>query len=150
MQEGPSRIALFCAKAFNLVVIAVALTMYGVWAQKASAHDTKVLEQIEEAKRKASRGPYATDGTFVGTAQGYNGSISMRVVVQDGYIASVEVVDAGSEDAAFLGMCKDLPARVVKGQTTSIDTVSGATFTSSGILDATADALRQSMGGDAK
>lgn len=149
MQEGPSRIALFCAKTFNLVVIVAALAMYGVWAQKADAHDTKVLEQIEEAKRKVSRGPYATDGTFVGTAQGYSGSISMRVVVEDGYIARVEVADAGSEDTAFLNMCNDLPARVVREQTTSIDTVSGATFTSGGILDATAKALQQSMGGDA-
>jgi uncharacterized protein with FMN-binding domain len=147
MQQN-DRIRYFGAKTFNLVAIIVALAMFSTWATKANAHDDAVRQQIAEAERAASRGAYATDGTFVGTARGYSGPITVEVDVANGYIDEVRVTQS-SDDVAFLDMCKDLPADIVAAQSPSVDTVSGATFSSTGILNATRAALRQAMGGEA-
>ena len=149
MQDLIDRLKYFGAKAFNLVVIIVALSLFNSWAVKANAHDEMVEEQIAEAERAASRGAYTTDGTFEGSAQGYGGLVKMQVVIDNGYIDSVTILDASKEDEAWLDMCVDLPAKIVKAQTTSIDVVSGATYTSAGILNGTTEALQKSLDGDA-
>ena len=143
------RFKFFGAKAFNLAVIVVALVVFTTWAAKANAHDEMVEQQIAEAERAASRGPYVTDGTFEGAAQGYGGLVKMRVVIEGGYIDAVEIVDASLEDEAWLDMCVGLPSQIVKAQSTSIDVVSGATYTSAGILNGTTEALQKSMAGEA-
>ena len=142
------RFKFFGAKAFNLAVIVVALVVFTTWAAKANAHDEMVEQQIAEAERAASRGPYVTDGTFEGAAQGYGGLVKMRVVIDNGYIDAVEIVDASLEDEAWLDMCVGLPSQIVKAQSTSIDVVSGATYTSAGILNGTTEALQKSMAGE--
>ena len=142
------RFKFFGAKAFNLAVIVVALVVFTTWAAKANAHDEMVEQQIAEAERAASRGPYVTDGTFEGAAQGYGGLVKMRVVIEGGYIDAVEIVDASLEDEAWLDMCVGLPSQIVKAQSTSIDVVSGATYTSAGILNGTTEALQKSMAGE--
>ena len=71
----------------------------------------------------------------------------MQVTIANGYIDAVEIVDASSEDKAWLDMAVVLPKRIVKAQSTDIDIVSGATYTSVGILNGATEALRKSMAG---
>lgn len=137
----------FAAKALNLVLVVVIIASFSAWAAQAHAHDEEVAAQIAEAQRASSRGPYALDGDFEGAAQGYGGLVHMRVTIQNGYIEKVDIVDASSEDEAWLEMAIVLPERIVKAQTTSIDTISGATLTSAGILNATTEALNKSING---
>ena len=138
----------FIAKSVNLAIIVAILAFFSGWAAQAAAHDAEVAEQIAAAERAAQRGPYATDGIFSGSAQGFGGLVEVQVVVDNGYIASVEITDASHEDDAWLEEASVLPGRIVEMQTTDIDVVSGATYTSSGILNATTEALRQSMDGE--
>ncbi|HAM16835.1 MAG TPA: hypothetical protein DCP91_13485 [Eggerthellaceae bacterium] len=149
MSQRYGQLKYFLAKALNVAFIAALLVFFNAWAAKAVAHDAAVAEQIAEAERAASRGPYATDGTFEGAARGYGGDVRMQVTVENGYIDSVSILDASSEDQAWLDMAAVLPARIVKAQSTDIDVVSGATYTSVGILNGTTEALRKSMNGDA-
>lgn len=138
----------FIAKACNLAVAAAVLVLFSSWATQASAHDAEVAEQIAEAERAASRGAYATDGVFTGSAQGFGGLVEMQVTIENGYIESVEILDASKEDDAWLDMAIVLLDQIVQEQTTSIDVVSGATYTSSGILNGTTEALEKSMAGE--
>ncbi len=126
----------------------VVLICFSGWATQAAAHDAEVNEQIVAAQRATSRGSYATDGTFTGSAEGFGGTVEMSVTIEDGYITSVDIVDASSEDDAWLEMAGVLVDRIVQEQTTSIDVVSGATYTSAGILNATTEALQKSMAGE--
>ena len=137
------------AKTVNLALVVAVLVGFSVWASEAYARDEAVAEQIAEAERAASRGPYATDGVFSGSAQGYGGPVQMQAVIENGYITTVEILDASHEDQAWLDMCLGLPDQIVKAQTTDIDIVSGATYTSAGILNATTEALQKSNVGDA-
>ena len=142
-----NRYKYFLAKAMSLVAVAVVLMSFSQWAAAAYAHDQQVEEQIAEAERAANRGPFATDGDFEGSAKGYGGTVTMRVTVLDGYVDAVEIVDASHEDDAWLDMCQGIPDAVVKAQSTGVDTVSGATYTSAAMLNACTEALRKSMDG---
>ena len=84
--------------------------------------------------------PYA-DGTYTGEAQGYGGTVSVAVTIQDGTITDVAIVSAKQEDAAYFDAAKGVIDEILEAQTTEVDTVSGATFSSNGILHAVADAL---------
>lgn len=98
---------IFFAKTLNVVCIVSALVLYGSWAHKASAHDEQVRQQIAGAQRAYERGPYELDGTFDGTSEGYAGPITVRVVVQDGYVQSAEIVDSGAEDPSSWRCARD-------------------------------------------
>lgn len=141
MQDWFVRLEYFVAKTLNLVAIVAALCAYNAWATKATAHDAAVRAQIAQAEQAARRGPYVTDGTFEGTAHGYRGEVAVSVAIDDGHITRVDIVDAGQEDSAFLAVCEGLPARVVEAQSTDVDVVSGATFTSRGIATFSSKAI---------
>lgn len=134
-------------KAANLLLVVALLAQFGIWASEANAHDEAVAAQIVEAERMANRGPYATDGVFTGSAQGFGGPVEMQVSIENGYIEEVVILDASLEDAPWLEMCLDLPALIERNQSTDLDVVSGATYTSSGILNGATEALRKSVEG---
>lgn len=139
----------FLAKAINVAAVAALVVWFSLWAAEASAADAAVAAQIQEAERAANRGPYATDGAFLGSAQGYGGLVTVRVTISDGYIDQVQIVDASNEDAPYLSQTLRLLDDMVTANTSAVDTVSGATFTSAGILNGATEALQKSNAGAA-
>lgn len=139
----------FIFKAVSAVLVVALVMEYSTWAQATSDADAAVKEQMAEAQRAdtSQRGPYATDGTFTGTAQGYGGPITCTATVENGYITNVAVVDHSGETEPYYSMAAALEQTVVDEQTTAVDTVSGATLTSAGILNATTQALNISISG---
>lgn len=129
------------AKAVNVAVIGVLAVGFSLWAADANAVDAMVQKQIQEAERSATRGPYAADGVFTGTAQGYGGPVTTQVTVKDGYIDDVQVVDAPNEDGPYLEQAVKLIDDMIAKQTPNVDTVSGATFSSAGIINGAVQAL---------
>lgn len=85
--------------------------------------------------------PYK-EGIYQGTAQGYNGDISVAVVIQSHAIKAILVTDT-SDDEQFFGRALRVVTQVLKTQQTNVDTVSGATYSSKGLLDAIRSALEQ-------
>ena len=80
------------------------------------------------------------DGVYTGTGQGFNGPISVRVTVSGGNIVNVEILSY-SDDAPYFNRAKAVISKMIGKQGSSIDTVSGATYSSRGIIDAVRDAL---------
>ena len=81
------------------------------------------------------------DGVYEGTGAGLNGQIKVSVTVSGGKITEVKVLEhsetAGISDPAI----EKIPAAIVEAQSADVDIVSGATFTSKGIIDAVKNAL---------
>lgn len=97
------------------------------------------------ASEFAAQGQY-TDGVYQGSATGYKGNTTVQVTVQNGNIAGIEVLSTG-DDEQFFSRAKDtVISSILAGQSTNVDSVSGATFSSNGIIDAVENAL-QSAGG---
>ena len=82
-----------------------------------------------------------TDGIYQGTATGFGGDITVEVTITDGRIAAVDILSAEKEDSAYLTMANDIIPEILDAQSADVDTISGATFSSTGIKNATAQAL---------
>lgn len=97
-----------------------------------------------------SCGAKYNDGTYKGTAEGRNGNIVVSVTVTNGKIASVDVVEHEETPGLCEGALSEVPALIVKRQTTKVDSVSGATITSKAIMSAVDNALANAGGKSGK
>ena len=96
--------------------------------------------QPEELEAETAFLPYA-DGIYTGSAQGYGGLITVQVTMEGGRITDIQISDASHETASFFNRAKTLVETVLTRQTWEVDTVSGATYSSRGILGAIQNAL---------
>ena len=81
------------------------------------------------------------DGTFIGTASGYHGTVKVSVTIKKNKIKSIKILE-NHDDAAYFNRAKGiLLPLMVKKQSTNVDAVSGATFSSNGIIKAVRNAL---------
>lgn len=83
---------------------------------------------------------FIKNGTFSGSGEGYWSTITVNVTIQDDVITGITVVSA-DEDEPFYSNALTVIDRILAIQSTNVDTVSGATYSSGGILDAVAAAL---------
>ena len=85
------------------------------------------------------------DGTFVGTAAGYHGTVKVSVTIKKNKIKSIKILE-NHDDAAYFNRAKGiLLPLMVKKQSTNVDAVSGATFSSNGIIKAVRNALSKAV-----
>lgn len=80
------------------------------------------------------------DGTYQGSATGYRGDILLEVVVKNGKLSEIHILSA-EDDEPFFSRAKDVIASLIKNNGQNTDTISGATFSSTGIINATRVAL---------
>ncbi len=80
------------------------------------------------------------DGVYTGSGQGFNGPIRVRVTVSGGNITNIEIL-SHSDDAPYFNSAKAVIGRLIGKPGKSVDTVSGATYSSRGIIDAVRNAL---------
>lgn len=141
----------FWIKTCNLILVVALLFGYQAVVQSRAQKETiaeleyelqqkAVSDQPEEADGADS--PYA-DGTYTGEAQGYGGTVAVELTVENGKITDLTITSAEKEDTAYLDAASAVIDSILEQQSTDVDTVSGATFSSNGILHAAEDALRK-------
>ena len=81
------------------------------------------------------------DGNYTGSAQGFGDAITVQVTLKDDEITDIQVTSAPGEDSAYLSQGEGVISSIISAQSTDVDTVSGATFSSTGIINAVVDAL---------
>lgn len=86
------------------------------------------------------------DGTYTGTGTGFrNGTTKIQVAVKNGKIASIQTVSTQDTPQFYQGAYGTVADEIISAQSTSVDTVSGATFSSRGIITAVKNALNQAL-----
>lgn len=85
------------------------------------------------------------DGEYIGSAKGFDGEITVKVKVEMGKIISIDVISVGDDDEMFFESAKSVIDVMLKNQSVDVDVVSGATFSSRGIIDATSNALSNAL-----
>lgn len=105
----------------------------------------KAEKKKEQVKTLSFDGPENgyEDGTYYGSASGYGGTIQVSVTITAGKITGVNIVSAAGETPSFLAQAKAVCGRIVSNQSPNVDVVSGATYSSNGIINATIAALKQ-------
>ena len=78
---------------------------------------------------------------YIGEAEGFGGTIKVKVTMDGDKIANIEVLShgetAGISDPAF----NTIPQAIIDAQSTEVDVVANATYTSNGLMAAVNDAL---------
>ena len=97
--------------------------------------------QNQDTSAATGNFPYK-EGIYYGTAEGYSGNVSVAVVIQEKSIKAILITET-SDDEAFFQRAMGVVKNVLKTQRTEVDTVSGATYSSKGILGAIQNALKQ-------
>ena len=98
----------------------------------------KAMAEIESEKNAESN---YKDGIYNGEAKGFGGTVAVEVTVENGKINKIDVTSHEKEDAAYFDSAIYVIDEIIDEQSTDVDTVSGATFSSNGIIGAVKDAL---------
>jgi uncharacterized protein with FMN-binding domain len=83
------------------------------------------------------------DGSWSGSYKGSMGSASVSATVAAGSVVSIDLT--AFESSPIGAPAKFMPSRVVTAQSLTVDTVSGATYSSRVILRAVQDALEKAV-----
>ncbi len=84
------------------------------------------------------------DGTYTGSGKGFKGTITATVTIRNGKIAEIELENE-ADDEPFFTNASALTDTIIQAQNTEVDVVSGATYSSKGILEAVDNALAQAL-----
>lgn len=108
----------------------------------------------DESKKKSAEGQGSTttpttevpeggykDGTYQGSGTGFGGTVTVQVTVADGKITAVDILDASGETPSYFASARGVVSKILAGQTPNVDAVSGATYSSNGIIQAVQNAL---------
>ena len=98
-------------------------------------------EEIDTEEESDDSENVYKDGTYTGSAQGFGGAITVQVTLANDEITDIQVTSAPGEDSAYLSQGEGVISSIISAQSTDVDTVSGATFSSTGIINAVVDAL---------
>ena len=108
------------------------------------AQTSAVFSASESRSDSGSETGYK-DGTYIGEADGFGGTVKVEVIVKKQKIKEVNIVSADGEDGSYLTMAKDIIPKILDAQSVEVDTISGATFSSTGIENATKQALEKAV-----
>lgn len=84
-----------------------------------------------------------TDGSYTASAMGFGGPIEVCVTLSQDQILEIRVLKHDGEDSVYLEEAVKILERILQAQSTDVDTIAGATFSSTGILEAVRAALLQ-------
>ena len=103
---------------------------------------TIVVEKVEETVKPEVEANFK-DGTYTAVGTGIGGDVEVIAEVKDGEIVSITLGQHGETEGIFEGAVDGVIPEIIKGQTTEVDVVSGATITSNAIIEAVEDIMNQ-------
>ncbi|MGN0709924.1 MAG: FMN-binding protein [Anaerovoracaceae bacterium] len=147
----------FWIKVIDIILIVGAILFYNqaVYYRNNAKEANKQLkayaDQIEKmqernkassaGKKQASAAKKYKDGKYTGSARGYGGQIVVSVNVKQDVITDIQVVSASGETDTYYNSAVSVIDSILDAQSTDVDSVSGATYSSNGIKNAVKAAL---------
>lgn len=89
-------------------------------------------------------GAQLQDGVFEGSAQGFKDEIQVSVTVEKGRVTDIEITKE-NDTPKYFERAKTVIEEIIDKQSLNVDAVSGATYSSAGILSAVNDALEAAV-----
>lgn len=105
--------------------------------------DTEI-ENAAEDTQTATGSFELADGVYKGSATGFSGPVTVAVTIMDKKITSIDILSS-TDDEAFFNRAKAVIDRIIASQSFDVDVVSGATYSSNGIIGAVKNALTGEM-----
>lgn len=83
------------------------------------------------------------DGIYEGTGKGFRGDTTVSVVVLEGIVTDIQIVSTNDDDKYMNRASGQIISNMIAAQSADVDTVSGATYSSNGLIEAVSEALSQ-------
>ena len=136
-----------------VLILFVSLGIYGMLKSNASPKEETTSEKAakdmapvaavkEEVPASTIETETVTDGCYQGTAFGYEGNITVEIVVKDGAVNSIYFT-AYEDDEEYKAFSDGLIEEIIKDPLGEVDAVSGATFSTKAVIEAYDKALKQ-------
>lgn len=100
-------------------------------------------EATQTAAQDESRSEGYADGTWRGEGMGFNGMVTVDVVIENGEITAVKIMDREDDDPYFTNAKEGIVPQILERQSADVDAVTGASYSSEGIITAVSNALEQ-------
>ena len=132
----------FWVRAVNLVLIAALIIGYNTVLTLRDKDDqiANLTAELESANLYKQAVLQSQDAAASGGA--YTNGV-WKVTVEGGSITDISIISAEKEDGAYLSMAEDIIPKIIDAQSADVDTISGATFSSTGIKNAVTQALEE-------
>ena len=105
----------------------------------------KTADSVEKTAENDAGGNFQ-NGIYTGTGEGYRGKVTVTVKVADGKITEL-VLDDYADDKSYMERAKNrILQEMISRQNTDVDAVSGATYSSNGLIEAVNKALGNDEG----
>ena len=151
-KEVLEKIKVYAPLGVSLVIAACVVISLSGYQTKASEPSKDKKHQVSErvtdteTENAAENTQTATgsfelaDGVYKGSATGFSGPVTVAVTIMDKKIISIDILSS-TDDEAFFNRAKGVIDRIIASQSFDVDVVSGATYSSNGIIGAVKNAL---------
>ena len=131
------------------VLIGVGVTCVTIMVSQLFIAGNLAREKTADSVKKTAEndaGGNFQNGIYTGTGEGYRGKVTVTVKVADGKITEL-VLDDYADDKSYMERAKNrIFQEMISRQNTDVDTVSGATYSSNGLIEAVNKALGNEKG----
>lgn len=151
-KEVLEKIKVYAPLGVSLVIAACVVISLSGYQTKASEPSKDKKQQVSERATDAETENAAedtqtatgsfdlADGVYKGSATGFSGPVTVAVTIMDKKITSIDILSS-TDDEAFFNRAKGVIDRIISSQSFDVDVVSGATYSSNGIIKAVKNAL---------
>ena len=110
---------------------------------EASSNQTSITKEppAEPIKESKTEGSYK-NGTYRGSAEGNDGMVEVQVTVVNNRLDQITVLDHEDTENLAQNAFKLLSKKMIEQQSTDVDVISGATYSSKGFIHAVKNALK--------
>ena len=131
------------------VLIGVGVTCVTIMVSQLLIAGNLAREKTADSVKKTAEndaGGNFQNGIYIGTGEGYRGKVTVTVKVADGKITEL-VLDDYADDKSYMERAKNrIFQEMISRQNTDVDAVSGATYSSNGLIEAVNKALGNEEG----
>lgn len=82
-----------------------------------------------------------TPGEYIGVGEGHHGPIKVKITTDEYSILSIEIIEEYEMPELAVIVYEQIPDKIIKTNSPDVDVVSGASYTSIGLIDAIKDGL---------
>ena len=122
-----------------IILVLTAGIVYAVMSTGGSKKTEKAKTETQNSET-STKDTELKDGEYEGTAKGYGGDITVKVTIKDGKISDIKVVSQNETPGYYENGVKVLD-KIIKANSTEVDSIAGATVTSDALKLAVQRAL---------
>lgn len=132
-------------KLINVLLCSLLLVGCSSSQQATPENSSTPTDSSNYVEEPATGGIYMA-GTYKGSAEGNNGTLTVQVTFSKSSIDDIQIIDQQETKSIASDAIEKIPTAIIEAQSPNVDTVSGATNTSNAIINAVKDCIKQAGG----